>query len=128
QISEDGKPVAITDFYAVDAGKTNAPDASAVAPAAGEPVASELPPDDQRLHLVIYIDNFNLRPFNRNRVLRDVRAFLSQKVHKGDSVMLVSYDRELHVRRTFTTDAQAIAAATFELEKLSAQGVSADGD
>ncbi|MEO8505146.1 MAG: VWA domain-containing protein [Acidobacteriota bacterium] len=128
QISEDGKPVAITNFYAVDGGKANTPDPTAVAPAAGEPVAAELPPDDQRLHLVVYIDNFNLRPFNRNRVLRDVRAFLSQKVHKGDSVMLVSYDRELHIRRTFTTDAQAIAAATFELEKVSAQGVSADGD
>ncbi len=132
EVLEDGRPVAVTNFYAVDGGKANAPDASVAAPAAGEPTApsGELPqpPDDQRLHLVIYIDNFNLKPFDRNRVLREVRAFVSQKVHKGDSVMLVSYDRELHVRRPFTTDTQSIASATFELEKVSAQGVSAESE
>lgn len=130
EVFEDGKPVAITNFYSVNGGKAAAPEAAVVAPAAGEPAAAELPPvpDDQRLHLVIYIDNYNLRPFNRNRVLRDVRAFVSQKVKKGDSAMLVSYDRELHVRRPFTTDTQSIASATFELEKISAQGVSADSE
>ena len=134
EVLEDKKVVAITNFYAVDGGKASMPDAAVVAPAAGEPAgagtANELPqvPDDQRLHLVIYIDNFNLRPFNRNRVLRDVRAFVSQKIHKGDSAMLVSYDRELHVRRPFTTDTQSIAEATFQLEKMTASGVTADSE
>ncbi len=42
--------------------------------------------------------------------------------------MLVTYDRELHIRRTFTSDPSLIAAAMLDLEKISAQGVHADSD
>ena len=66
-------------------------------------------PEDQRLRLVIYIDNFNIHPFNRNRVMRELRVFLTQKLSRGDSVMLVSYDRSLKVRRNFTADPDLIA-------------------
>ena len=85
-------------------------------------------PEDQRLRLVIYIDNFNLRPFNRNRVMRELRAFIGQKLGKDDQLMLVTYDRELHIRRTFTSDPGLIAAAMLDLEKISAQGVHADSE
>ena len=85
-------------------------------------------PEDQRLRLVIYIDNFNLRPFNRNRVMRELRAFIGQKLAKDDQLMLVTYDRELHIRRTFTSDPGQIASAMLDLEKISAQGVHADSE
>ncbi len=85
-------------------------------------------PEDQRLRLVVYIDNFNLRPFNRNRVMRELRAFLGQKLSRDDQIMLVTYDRELHVRRPFTSDPGLIASALNDLEKISAQGVHADSE
>ncbi|MGB5890647.1 MAG: VWA domain-containing protein, partial [Thermoanaerobaculia bacterium] len=85
-------------------------------------------PEDQRLHLVIYVDNFNIRPFNRNRVFRRLREFLQSKLSRDDRVMLVSYDRSLHLRHEFTSDAQIIAGALFELEGLSGFGVQADSD
>lgn len=141
QILENGRPVEITNFYAVNEGRSlvneeeeppPTPVASAPAPAAPQipPAAAQAPstPPDQRLRLVLYIDNFNLRPFNRNRVMRELRAFIGTKLGKDDQLMLVTYDRELHVRRTFTSDPSLIAAAMVDLEKISAQGVHADSE
>jgi VWFA-related protein len=136
EVFENGKPVQISNFYAVDGAKNPVPAPPTTArppePAPGapapQPAPAPAPPDDQQLHLVVYIDNFNLRPFNRNRVMRELRLFLNQNVRKGDEVMLVTYDRELHVRRGFTSDPTLIASALVELEKISAQGTHFDSD
>ena len=136
QIFEDGRPVAVTNFYAVEGGKAvpGSDSEPAPAPVAGTPATA--PPDldavqtpeDQRLRLVVYIDNFNIRPFNRNRVMRELRAFLNDKLSRDDQMMLVSYDRSLHVRRTFTSDPHLIASALLELEKVSGHGIHHDSD
>jgi VWFA-related protein len=139
QIFENNRPVEITNFYAEKDGKavalqpTETAEAAPAAPgAAPGPAIPEAEPvrtsEDQRLRLVVYIDNFNLRPFNRNRVMRELRAFIGQKLAKDDQLMLVTYDRELHIRRTFTSDPGAIASAMSDLEKISAQGVHADSE
>ena len=137
EIFENKRPVVISNFSVVEDGRPQ------TAPAPSKPkgrVAQEpappVPPrpgiapvpEDQRLHLVIYVDNFNIRPFNRNRVFRRLREFLQSKLSRDDRVMLVSYDRSLHVRHEFTSDAQIIAGALFELESLSGFGVQADSD
>lgn len=139
EIYEDGRPVAITNFYAVKEGRAVNPQpapAPAPAPTAeAQPPIPALPdlneirtPEDQRLRLVVYIDNFNIRPFNRNRVMRELRAFLNEKLGREDEMMLVSYDRSLHVRRTFTSDPHLIATALLELEKVSGHAVHHDSD
>lgn len=141
QLFENGRPVEITNFYAVSGGKAVAqPDdppppavtagasSQPAAPAQAQAIESQRLPEDQRLRLIVYIDNYNLRPFNRNRVMRELRAFLGQKLNRDDQVMLVTYDRELHIRRTFTSDPGVIATAMQELEKISAQGVHADSE
>jgi VWFA-related protein len=61
-------------------------------------------------------------------VMRELRAFIGHKLSKDDQLMLVTYDRELHVRRTFTSDPSLIASAMLDLEKISAQGVHADSE
>jgi VWFA-related protein len=139
QVLENGRPVEITNFYAEKAGKPMTPLSGETAEAApAVPGAPQAPPgavaeavrkpDDQRLRLIVYIDNFNLRPFNRNRVMRELRAFIGTKLQKDDLLMLVTFDRELHIRRTFTSDPGLIASAMLDLEKISAQGVHADSD
>ncbi|MFL6194468.1 MAG: hypothetical protein ACJ75H_09875, partial [Thermoanaerobaculia bacterium] len=100
QLFENGRPVEITNFYAVNDGKAvnprpapePPPAATAQAPAptppsAAEPTLDSVTPEDQKLRLVIYIDNFNLRPFNRNRVMRELRAFIGNKLSPGDQLM-----------------------------------------
>ncbi|MEA2559094.1 MAG: hypothetical protein QOH06_598 [Acidobacteriota bacterium] len=132
-IFENGKKMGITNFYAVEGGKAkmigDEPVPAVQAPAKpGPPNQAPRLPEDQRLRLVVYIDNFNLHPFNRNRVMRELRAFLGHKLNRDDQVMLVTYDRELHVRRTFTSDPGLINDALVELEKISAQAVHADSE
>jgi VWFA-related protein len=142
QLFENNRPVEITNFYAVNGGKAVTPavdiaQAAPLTPVAPGTLTSPPPPEldpalqlpeDQRLRLIVYIDNFNLRPFDRNRVMREIRAFIGQKLSRGDQLMLVTYDREMHIRRTFTSDPSLIAAAMLDLEKISAQGVHADSD
>lgn len=134
EITENGKAVAITNFYAVEGGRANlVGDEPPPPPPATPAVPGQKPqppplPEDQRLRLIVYIDNFNMRPFNRNRVMRELRVFLSQKVNKGDQVMLVTYDRSTHVRQTFTSDTDLINSALLGIEKISAQGVHADSE
>jgi len=133
ELFEDRRPVKITNFYAVQDGNPIVAGAGTLvdesgpeaAPAPPPPLGeqAEAVPEDQRLNLVVYVDNWNIRPFNRNRVFVSLREFLRNKLSRSDRVMLVTYDREFHVRRTFTSDTSAIAAALFELEKLSANGV-----
>jgi len=137
QLLENGRPVEITNFYAVNSGKAVTPltqiETEATAPAPGAPpspaeIERVQTPEDQRLRLIVYIDNYNLRPFNRNRVMRELRAFIGQKLGKDDQLMLATYDRELHIRHGFTSDPSLIAAGMLDLEKISAQGVHADSD
>ncbi|MGE0640990.1 MAG: VWA domain-containing protein [Thermoanaerobaculia bacterium] len=128
ELFEDRKPVAITNFYVVEEGE---PQLEAVAPSEIPVARPGLPteiPEDQRLHLVVYIDNANIRPFNRNRVFNSLRQFLSNNLTSEDRVMLMTYDREPHVRRSFTRDPNVVASALHEIEKINAMGLQADSD
>jgi VWFA-related protein len=123
ELLEDGKPVAITNFAAIAdqrAGERPATTAIAVPPApaiaktpAGSATTAPAPeiPEEQRFHLVVYIDNWNLQPAHRARVLGPLRRFLADKLAATDRVMLVTYDQGLHVRLPFTSDRAAVADA-----------------
>ncbi len=133
EILEDKRPMAITNFYAVQEGRPVLTAEEQAAPAAPPPPGAvpgmpAEPPEDQRLHLVVYIDNFNLHPFSRNKVFGALREFLRSDLTPGDRVMLMTYDREPHVRRPFTADPQIIASALFEIEKMNAFATQADAD
>ena len=135
EIFENGRPVAISNFFAVE---NRRPVEGLPVVASVEPEAPTIPgireedefalPDDQKLSLVIYVDNFNIRPFNRNRVFRRLRDFLVEQVSPHDQVMLVTYDRSLHMRHEFTRDPTLIASQLFELEELAAFGVHWDSE
>ncbi len=136
ELLEDGKPITITNFYAVEDGRPAAsmPVPVAPAPTDDEPRDPRIQtrqlelPKDQQLHLVLYFDNLFLKPFNRNKVVRETRKFLYENVKPGDRVMLVTFDRSVHVRHPFTTDMRAISDALTEIETLSGFAVQADSD
>ncbi|MFN7961973.1 MAG: VWA domain-containing protein [Thermoanaerobaculia bacterium] len=141
EILENGRPVALSNFWPVANGRVTAaadpppppPEPPALEPGAppGTPLpkAVEAPiPDEQRLYLVVYIDNFNLQPFNRNRVLRELRDFLRNRFGPEDRLMLVTYDRELHVRRSWTSDNKLVAAMLQELETVTGSAVHRESD
>ena len=135
ELLEDGKPVAVSNFYAVEDGRpTKSSDAAPAAPEESrQPRLSVRPqqvqvPEDQRLHLILYFDNLFLKPFNRNKVVGQVRQFLHTNVTPQDRVMLVTFDRSLHVRHPFTSDMRAISDALIEIETLSGFAVQGDSD
>jgi len=132
---EDKEPVRITNFFEMRGGKrVGAPEERERV----EPLPTEIQmpgvfrasdvPDEERLHLVVYVDNFNLRPINRNRVMSDLRRFLIEELQPEDRVMVLSYDRTLHVQQPFTSDKQLAARSTMELEMMTGFAVSRDSE
>ncbi len=140
ELFEDGRPIKVSNFYAVEDGlptePVELPDESPSADPREPLLELELErrqnrpkvPEDQQLHLVIYFDNLFLKPFSRNKVVRMTRQFLRDTVMPGDKVRLVTFDRSLHVRQPFTTNLGAISEALYEIETLSGFAVQGDAD
>jgi VWFA-related protein len=85
-------------------------------------------PEDQRLYLVVYFDNVYLKPFSRERAASAVRRFLADRLVPDDQVMVVTFDRTLHVRQPFTRDMRTVHDALDELEKLTGFAVQAEAE
>ncbi len=116
EILEDGKPVKLTNFEAVTGdhvpARGMAPSLPSGAPGpAGRTATAPALSEEQRLHLVLYVDDFNLSPLHRARVLGPLRKFLAERLAPTDRVMVVSYDQGVRIRQPFTSDPAAVAAA-----------------
>jgi len=67
---------------------------------AGGDVAEQTPPgiaDIQPVHVVIYVDNENIRPLDRNRVLAQVRHFVAEIMKPNVQVMVISVQRSAEI-------------------------------
>ncbi|MEM1179416.1 MAG: VWA domain-containing protein [Acidobacteriota bacterium] len=126
-VFRDGEGVPISNFYAVAGGVPvgeappqplpDAPGRSAVE-LERLGVGSDIAPQ-HRLWLIVFIDNYNIDPIERNRVLPGVRRFLGQTLRPGDRAMLVTYDRGLKVRQPFTDRRDEIFAQLDEITEES---------
>jgi VWFA-related protein len=123
ELFEDGKRVEVTNFAAVD----RAPGVSA--PGTGSPGAPEAPREaayaaqEAGLHLVVYVDNANLRMGNRARAIQQLREFLTRQLVPGDKVLIASNDLGgMNVRLPFSSDPAALSAALDRLGTVSVQG------
>jgi VWFA-related protein len=127
QILEDGRPVTITNFYSEqeEVGEVRRPTLPAPP---GSPPPADAVPEEQRLYLIVFIDNFNIRPFNRNRVFARLREWLNSNVRVEDRVMLGSYNRSFKQRVPFTTDPRLISGALLEMETETGYGVHRDSE
>ncbi|MES1240138.1 MAG: VWA domain-containing protein [Acidobacteriota bacterium] len=112
EVLEDGKPVEVTNFYA-ESGQ----------PSAGTNPAnpadnSAARPIDQRLSLVVFVDDYNMETGNRNEILNGVRDFLGKSLAPGDRVMVVRFGRSLEVRKPFTTSVPEVLSELDVIGKL----------
>jgi VWFA-related protein len=107
EVFEDGKPVEITNFYAETA--------EAAPGGSGLPEARPL---DQRLNLVVFVDDYNMEPGNRNQILDGAGEFLRSSLAPGDQVMIVRFGRSLEVRKPLTTDLTEISAELDLMRRL----------
>jgi VWFA-related protein len=109
EVLEDGKPVEVTNFYA-ESGKSAAGEADA-GNAAVRPV-------DQRLNLVVFVDDYNMEVANRSQILAGVRDFLGNSLSPGDRVMVVRFGRSLEVRKPFTSSVPEVLSELEVIDKL----------
>ncbi|MCP3959516.1 MAG: VWA domain-containing protein [bacterium] len=116
EIFEDGKPVQLTNFYAVD--EAGASLGAARMPEDGAVVQPSRPPGTtQRLNLVIFVDNLNIRPENRKLLFEKLREELRSDVIPGNRVMLVAMNNRVEVIEPFTEDLDRIFAALDSIER-----------
>ena len=145
-VTEDGRPVELVNFYRVADGRPAAEFAPAVETTPDEPEVEEEPgeeapspsrsepseevvvPESQRLHLIVYVDNFNIHPLNRNRVFSRLRSFLRDTLRSGDQAMVASYERSLHIRQPFTGRSDAVNQMLFDLEKMSGSAIERESE
>ena len=78
-----------------------------------QPRFRTLPPlaGPQPVHLVLYIDNQNLDPLDRNRVLSQTRDFVRTSLHPPAQMMVVAYQRSFEVLQDFTSDPSEVMKA-----------------
>jgi len=94
------------------------------APPAAEVV--ETVPEIRPIFVVLYLDNENLQPLNRNRVLRRVRSFVIENLQPPVQMMVVGYQRSLKVVQPFTDDSRAVTDALRSMTRYSGGRVERD--
>lgn len=72
-----------------------------------DPTALEIKP----IWVVLYIDNENIEPLDRNRVLRRVREFVTENLEAPVEMMVVSYQRSLKVVQPFSSESREVSGA-----------------
>ena len=76
-----------------------------------EQAAAEPPADIQPVWVMILVDNDNLRPLDRNRVLGQLRTFVRENSQPPVKMMVASTNKALKVEEEFTDDSSAILGA-----------------
>ena len=114
EVFQDNVPQTITNFYAVSGGKLLLEDGKEI-PIDSPAVAAEIP-RELTTRYIIYIDNLNIQPQNRNRMFKRLKEFVSANVGPQAEAMVVTYNRSLKVKRKFTSEKGEVLAAIEETE------------
>ncbi|MCH9650235.1 MAG: VWA domain-containing protein [Deltaproteobacteria bacterium] len=80
----------------------------------------EATPLEQRLHLVVFVDNANIRAPNRKRVFKALREFLDNSLSPDDRVTVASISKSVFTHSDFLNDRRVINLALDDVEKASA--------
>ncbi|MGE5236927.1 MAG: VWA domain-containing protein [Acidobacteriota bacterium] len=75
------------------------------------PAAEPAAPRREPRFMALYVDNQNLAPFDRNRVVNKVSEWIRNNLAAPDQAMVVSYQRSLKIMQPFTSDPEDIADA-----------------
>ena len=114
EISQDGDPKQISNFKLYtsevvrsELGVTTGLDIPEATPIPDATSAA----GPQPVYLVLYVDNQNLDPLDRNRVLSQTREFLRNSLHPPAQMMVVAYQRSFEVLQEFTSDPSEVLKA-----------------
>jgi VWFA-related protein len=126
EVFQDGVPQTISNFYAVTGGKVLLEDGKTI-PLDSPEAATEIP-SQLKARYVVYIDNLNIQPQNRNRMFKRLKEFLSTSVGPQAEAMVVTYNRSLKVKRRFTSEKGDVLAAVEQTEMETGGGTTLAGE
>ncbi len=114
EIFQDGDPKQISNFklYTAEVVRSELGVTTGLEIAESTPIPDPLAVGGpQPVHLVLYIDNQNLDPLDRNRVLSQTNEFVRTSLHPPAQMMVVAYQRSFEVLQEFTSDPSQILKA-----------------
>ena len=114
EVRQDGEPKKITNFklYTDEIIRTQlASQDENLLPLATPTPAPTAEAGPIPVHMVLYIDNENLDPLDRNRVLSQAREFVRSSLHPPAKMMVVAYQRSFEVLQPFTSDPNKVMDA-----------------
>lgn len=114
EVRQDGVPQAITNFYAVSGGKVLLEDGKVLG--LDDPAAREELPVEVKARYIIFIDNLNIQPQNRNRMFGRLKEWVAQTIGKNAEAMVVTWNRSVKVRRKFTSEGGDIVGLLDQIE------------
>ena len=116
EVYEDGERIEIGNFFAVEG--RQAVMEGPVDAAGPDPSVPDLAPAPatKRLNLVVFVDNFNMRPENRNLIFKNLRKYLKEQLDPRDRVMLVSLNDSVEIAQSFTNDVDLLIETLDRLE------------
>lgn len=126
EVLQDGISKSITNFYAVSGGKVTLEDGKTVS--LDEAGVSAEVPEKLQARYIVYIDNLNIQPQNRNRMYKRLKEFLQKNIGPHAEAMVVTYNRSLKVKRKFTADAGEVLAAIEQTEMETGGGTTLAGE
>lgn len=115
EVFQDGTPQKIVNFYSVGGGKVTFGDGT-VLPLEEAEKKGELPPEVQA-RFILFIDNLNIQPINRNRMFKQLKEFVLKNVGPRAEAEVITYNRSLKTKRKFTQDGTEIVGALEEIER-----------
>jgi VWFA-related protein len=92
------------------------------------PAAVAEVPRELKSRYVVYIDNLNIQPQNRNRMFKRLKEFISTSVGPQAEAMVVTYNRSLKVKRRFTSEKGDVLNAIEETELETGGGTPLAGE
>lgn len=116
RIFHDGERREITNFelftkelYKEHSGVSDLPELTIPTEPVEEEEESEV--DLNPIYVVLYIDNENIHPLDRNRVLNRLNDFVRENLWPPVQMMVVSYDRSVDVIQSFTPEPDRVITA-----------------
>jgi VWFA-related protein len=95
---------------------------AASASAAKAPSGAAAPMSGERRHLIVFVDNTSLQPFNRDRVLTAMQTFIESTMRSSDVAMVVSWNPGLKENQPLTGNRALVIAKLQEMMGKTAQG------
>jgi VWFA-related protein len=128
RVTQDGREVPVSNFAVISPEmlelRSSPPGSLAPAAKAAVPSPSLIRP----IYVVLYVDNVNLDPMQRNRVLTRLEAFVNETLTGPVRIMVVNTRPSLEIRQPFTNDSQAVITALHDVATFSGGRLTRDRD